>query len=641
MKGLLFLCFISLASIASDVPEADLDIFTDKPLKQMYFRYAEGSLRNTPAENWLTRWSRFDGIVLKAYPEEGAPFGEKERATLQRFKQKFPQKALFLHFNGRARDPDFREIVSSPQDYLYFAGTTNLSPVSASENKTTIRVDDPNVFARSRTLPDGVYDDVVIAKRNTNSSIDWSNFEHAKLLSVNLEKGLIVVQRDILNTGRVNLGKGQAYIARHAAKGPFFAGTKQRLWEYNWFAAGKKSDKKTRLQDTLSDFLASKLSGEAQFFDGVSLDVLTETRLARVGGYPTGLDLDQDGRADSSSSEFDLLHASAIYEFLKLLREKLPQDKLIFADGSYGSQRAVHLLNGIESEGWPSFRDPELLHWSSGLNRHQYWNTFGVKPQASYFKLSHYLTPENKKVNPTDKVRRLTVAAALMTDSIVVPAFKPKGVPFHKWPEFRELKNLGKALGPAQPLRLSKKTRLIGSDISKAQLQATVSKNVSFSIAPEGIKLLNVSEANPFCVQTNLDAKEFTVSILAKTKSDVLLPQSRPVVMLVQADNSSATLKSYIGETFFQTEHYFNKADGREICISRETLGDITLASVDVYVGPYVLTREYENALLVANPSHQAIKYPQGANFADFNDKNLDKKVRGLLIPMRDMLIVR
>ena len=74
---------------------AELDIFSDKPLKQMYFRYVEGSLRNAPRENWIKRWSRFDGVVLKAFGEEGGYFGDKERQTLRQYKQQYQNKALF------------------------------------------------------------------------------------------------------------------------------------------------------------------------------------------------------------------------------------------------------------------------------------------------------------------------------------------------------------------------------------------------------------------------------------------------------------------------------------------------------------------------------------------------------------------
>jgi hypothetical protein len=641
MKGLLLFCAVLTLTAHSSIANEELDVFSDKAVKQMYFRYAEGSLRNQSADKWIKRWSRFDGVVLKAFGEEGAKFGERELSTLRQFKKEFPKKALLLHFNGRARDPDFRQIVSSPQDYLYFAGTSNVTAISATQQQSVIEVADPSVFARKRTLPEGVYDDVVIVRRDSKKGIDWGYFEHAKLLSVDIKQRQIVIQRDLLGNGQVALEKGQAYIARHAAKGPFSQSTKQRLWEYNWFAAGQNTSNKTRLQETLSDFLVAKLSGQAEFFDGVSIDVLTESRIARVGGYPTGLDLDQDGNADKKSSQFDIQHAKAIYEFLQLLREKLPKNKLIIADGSYASQRAVHLLNGIESEGWPNFRDPELSQWSAGLNRHQYWNKFGIKPQLSYFKLAHYLTPKNKKILPSDNVRRLTVAAALLTDSIVVPALRPNGVPFHKWPEFRKLKNLGKALGPAQPLRLSSKQTLLSAGMSKKILAKKINTDSEFEIRSDHIYLPHVTETKPFCIQANIDAPEFTVSLTAKTTPDKLLPINRPAVLSVKAGRSSQKLKGYIGNTFFQSEYYFYKGEGRQICLRRETPGDLMLTNIDVYTGPYVLIREYENGLLISNPAHQSVRYDQDPDLLEFKDVSYREKVKNVLIPARDFLIVR
>lgn len=641
MNGLLLFYAAFTLSAHSPATSAVLDVFSDKPLKQMYFRYAEGSLRNQPADKWIKRWSRFDGIVLKAFSEEGGQFGEKELSTLRQFKKRFPKKTLLLHFNGRARDPDFRQIVSSPQDYLYFAGTTNVSAISASLQQSVIQVADPSVFARKRELPEGVYDDVVIVRRNKKSEIDWRYFEHAKLLSVDIEKRQIVVQRDLLGKGLVALEKGQAYIARHAAKGPFSQSTKQRLWEYNWFAAGQNVSKKTRLQDTLSDFLVSKLTNQAKFFDGVSIDVLTESRIDRVGGYPTGLDLDQDGDADNKSSKFDIQHSKAVYEFLQLLRDKLPKDKLVIADGSYASQRAVHLLNGIESEGWPNFRDPELLQWSAGLNRQQYWNKFGLHPQLSYFKLSNYLTSKNKKVLPSDNVRRLTVAAALLTDSIVVPALRPQGIPFHKWPEFRKLKNLGKVLGPAQPLRLSDKQTLLNANMSKTMIATKINTSSVFEVRSGHIYFDHVTETEPLCIQANIAASDLTVSLTVKTTSDKLLPSPRPSVLSVKAGRSSEKLKGFIGNDFFTSEYYFYKGDGKQICLRRETPGDLMVTEIVIYAGPYVLIREYENGLLIANPSHQTLQYDQDPSLLVFKDAGYRDKIKNLVIPARDFLIIR
>ena len=141
--GFVLVSFCGFGSLAGQKTIPELDIFSDKPLKQMYFRYAEGSLRHAPSEKWIKRWSRFDGVVLKAFGEEGGDFGDKERHTLRQFKQQYPKKALLLHFNGRARDPLFPLIKGQARDFLYFAGTKSSSNISSSETISTISVNGP------------------------------------------------------------------------------------------------------------------------------------------------------------------------------------------------------------------------------------------------------------------------------------------------------------------------------------------------------------------------------------------------------------------------------------------------------------------------------------------------------------------
>jgi hypothetical protein len=639
--GVVLASFCLFDSQAGQETPAQLDIFSDKPLKQMYFRYAEGSLRHAPSEKWIKRWSRFDGVVLKAFGEEGGYFGNKERQTLRQFKQQYPSKALLLHFNGRARDPLFPLIKGQARDYLYFAGTKSSSNISSSETISTISVKNPSVFAMTRSLPEGVYDDVVIVKYDRSNGIDWTQYEHAKLLEVDVEKRQIKVQRDITNKGRIALRAGQAHIARHAAKGPFFPKSKQRLWEYNWFAAADAYNASHSLQRSLIDFLVAQLTVSHSFFDGVSIDVLTETRLSRTGGYPGLLDLDQDGDGDIPTPASDLKHAKSMYQFLRNLRAALPSDKLIIADGDYVNQRAMDYVNGIESEGWPNYRDPQLVQWSSGLNKQLYWNQFGLLPHLSYFKLAAYFDDNNAKINPTDNVRRLTVAAAVLTDSIVVPAHRPHGLPFHKWPEFRPLKNLGKALGEVKTLRTSQAKNVISFGMAAKRIEQALVLKTKFKSESEFITFENVSEEKPLCLKVDTDNQEFTLSLNAKITPEPELPASRPKIISITAGPNSPELKGFVGAYFFESQYYFTAATAPTVCLSLESPGSLMVKNLDVFKGADIRYREFENAVLIANPSTQAMRLNDDSEPLQLSDLSYAKKLQTITIPARNFYILR
>lgn len=132
------------------------------------------------------------------------------------------------------------------------------------------------------------------------------------------------------------------------------------------------------------------------------------------------------------------------------------------------------MLNGIESEGWPSASDVELQQWSSGLNRHKFWQSFAQQPAISYIKVAKYHVPGKGSIEPEANIRRLVVAAGLLTNSAIVPAYKPNGLAFHKWPEFRKLKNIGKPLSELLVLTTSQLSPISYSPVKANQSDTTL-----------------------------------------------------------------------------------------------------------------------------------------------------------------------
>lgn len=631
---------ISFSFISHAEVDEQLDIFSDKPLKQLYFRYTEGSLRNMPQAAWLRRWSRFDGIVLKAYAEEGAPFTQKERDTLKHYKLTYPKKALLLHFNGRARDPLFQPIQGTARDFLYFSGTKNKSKISANETISKIYVEQAGVFRRSRSLPEGVYDDIVLVKVDPKNGLDWQQFEHAKLVEVNFDNRFIKVKRDITNVGRISGRQGEIHIAMHAAKGPFFSANKQRLWEYNWFAATDTVESKNTLQTSLVNFLTTELLEKNPYFDGVSIDVLTETRLSKVFGYSALLDLDQDGVGDKSSSKFDDLHSLAIYQFLEKLRLQLTNEKLIIADGASTNQRAVGLLNGIESEGWPNFRDPELRQWSSGLNRQRYWNKFGQQPRFSYFKLAEYLNRKNLKIIPSQSARRLSVAAAILTGAAISPAHRPKGLPFHKWPEFRKLSKLGKPVGEILSLRASNSTDLINEGKASQLLKKQLDPTQQFAQRTSLVRFEEVSKSHPLCFEVDVKGN-LTVELEAKVNSKVTLPSWRPLLVAMSSESSGEKRMGFLGQEFFDVDFYFADFEKGQVCISLDSASELLVKNLKIYSSSDIRYRSFENAVVIANPSKVQVKLTKDMFAKDPLGQLYSEKLHNVTLPASDYLIQR
>lgn len=567
----------------------DLDVFSDKPLKQLYFRYAEGSLKNAEPEKWVKRWGRFDGVVIKALNEEITGFDSKTTETLRLFKQTYPNKLLLLHFNGRASLPDFANHYAQSKDYLYFLGTTARSKILSSETQSTVKVDSVSAFSIRKGLRNNANEDVVIVAKNDDGSLNWDKTEHAKLVSIGKD-GSITLERDILKTGKVDLEANQAYIAQHVAKGPFSTAT-QRLWEYNWFQF--ETSKRT-LPISLPHYLNKQLQSQLEFFDGIQFDVLTEAHRTDNIGYPMKIDADADGKADRfSPSQYDEAHRNGIYSFLTNLRSKLGESRLILADGSYANQRATWLLNGIESESWPDDNDVELTQWSSGLNRHNYWRAFGRAPQLNYIKVADYHVPKKGKVEPTDNARRLVVAAGVLTDSAIVPAFRPKGLAFHKWPEFRKLKNIGRPIGEL--------VTLTTQSLRPVTLVKVAQKNIKFS--PQSLNNLTLPYAPSSCLTLPSPLNSVVVRLTAS-----LAKQSgkRPHVLSIGTPKDQQ--HTFVGNEDFTSWFNFENVGSSPLCLTVQD-GNDTLIVKELFYAPgdKVEARAFEKAVLFANNNNNEI----------------------------------
>ncbi|AEF05277.1 hypothetical protein [Alteromonas naphthalenivorans] len=629
MKHIFILTFILLSPLCL---AEELDVLSEKPLKQLFFRYAEGSLKNTEQEQWIKRWGRFDGVVVKAFNEEISGFNNKTNDTLAGFKKTYPNKLLLLHFNGRASLPTFSSQYASSHDYLYFLGTSAISELKDNEEKSTIKVRKTNAFSIRKNLKNNASEDVVIVELDNNGELNWSNTEHAKLISIN-KNGTVTLLRDTLNTGKIKLAANRAYIAQHVAKGPFSQET-QRLWEYNWF---KFEDNNRKLFSTLPDFLASNISKKYSFFDGLQFDVLTESHRTTNIGYPMKLDANSDGKPDKySSNEYSEAHAAGIYTFLKNLRKILAKKKLILADGSYANQRATWLLNGIESEGWPSASDVELQQWSSGLNRHKFWQSFAQQPAISYIKVAKYHVPGKGSIEPEANIRRLVVAAGLLTNSAIVPAYKPNGLAFHKWPEFRKLKNIGKPLSELLVLTTSQLSPISYSPVKANQSDTTLFRQETLNNSAKKL-------AATHCIDTSSALEGATIQMTATASSSAKSESERPALFYIGTQNNQQ--KTFYGNKPFTAWFSWENKNNSPICFAFETgTGKPEISNLLLSTGVKIEARVFEKAVLFANNNSTPIKVNAKLLAPISEHIEIDKVLKGrdeLVIPAKDIKTIR
>jgi len=97
------------ADDASSARLSALRILDGRYPMAFFFRGSEVAARRGAGnfEEWAAEFSRLGGIMGKCLDEEVPGTMVRNPDGFVRFKERFPDQAVLLHFNGNARDPLF------------------------------------------------------------------------------------------------------------------------------------------------------------------------------------------------------------------------------------------------------------------------------------------------------------------------------------------------------------------------------------------------------------------------------------------------------------------------------------------------------------------------------------------------------
>lgn len=446
-----------------------LDILHDEWPRAFFFRVAEGMSANprVPYESWDAQMSRLQGIMGKCLDEELPGRSTRNAPNFTQFKAAHPNQAVLLHYNGNSRDPRDNHGVFSAGHWLYFNGTAITADVPAVEGECELPVADPTLFRINMGRYQDKNEDIGLCLLDAEGRPDWSRSEQVELLGIDLERKVLRVRRGCFGTSPLALPAGKAYAAAHMTEGPW-GKRSNLLWFYNFSTRCPKDAQGRQCADVLVADLGHEFGpdGRLAAFDGLEFDVLS---FQHLGKGKRGPDMDADGRMDGGEFDGINTYGVGVYQFLAALRQELGEDRLIMADGhGPNHQRGFGLLNGIESEGWPTLNDFAVEDWSGGLNRHAYWDRAARPPVLNY--VNHKFIDGGEGITPDIPFsrHRLVLAAALFTNAAICYSFPPpaeKGQPFPIWDELwqgtdHQVVWLGKPLGSAQHLATREPNRL-------------------------------------------------------------------------------------------------------------------------------------------------------------------------------------
>jgi len=504
---------ITLGSTAVPGQEIDrLEVLTGGYPRAYFFRAAEGMASNQRVsyQRWEGCFSRLMGIEGKVLDEEVPGRSVRNVEFFTRFKKDHPEQLVLLHYNGNARDPRYQVEKFFAGHWLYFNGAKILRDVPAEAGETEIHVEDPSLFRVNTGRYRTSNEDIGLCLLDTDGRPDWHHSEQVELIAVDMRRETIRVRRACHGTRARAFPAGGSYAAAHMSEGPW-GHRSNLLWHYNYSKRCPLDEDGCTCADVLCRELAGRFlpSGELAAFDGLEFDVLHH-RAGRSGRL-RGPDCDADGQGDGGLFDGVNSYGVGVVEFCRKLRQKLGPGKLILADGmSLGNQRAFGILNGIESEGWPSLNDWEIRDWSGGLNRHRFWGQNGHPPVFNY--VNHKFVTRGEEPGTVRRpdvpfhVHRLVLAAAVLTDSAVCYSFAPPKEPKELlgiWDELRGGEEnrpgwLGRPLGTAVRLAAGwpDVLRGRGSPIGCALLEHATGQGVRLVVDKDELKVTALPGAN-------------------------------------------------------------------------------------------------------------------------------------------------
>ena len=387
-----------------------------------------------------------------------------------------------------------------------------------------------------------------------------------------------------------------------------------------------------------------------QWFDGVEFDVAREMFTATLGaehskkGKRCG-DLDVDGRGDDGFFDGVNSYSAGLYHFYELLRQRLGEDRLVMADGcdTTGIQQCYGVLNGVEAEfGFGAGPEKSVAPlWSREMNLFRQWHQFGRAPLLSYV---NHKAWSGRWYDVPFSFHRFVMAAGIMCDAAFTHFESVKREPGQFYATFDELLKgtergygwLGQPLG--EGIRLACRTPdLLGSDPSQAFVlhrltpfvgTKAVTENGQLRLSKSDEKDAAGCQSTPWPTFPNLIGKDGALGFrlqdipIPAQGADLLVmvryrgqplkvdAANRPreagiVVSGTAAQSSAASIISFVHREPFEAGFFFSTVPGgsRNLEFRCRGTAPVWIESIRVFAHPDVMIREFDNGLVLVNPS--------------------------------------
>ena len=617
-----------------------------------YFRTTEWDAANIQKgmtyAQWEQKYAALDAIEGKALAEEQVETertndeGLSKRDYFNRYKARFPEKMVILHFNGNARLPTYKPGTIFDGHWLYYAPTHVRSDLPAAGDQTNIRVDSTLPF----TLTEGRYEQngtdlclVRLVPQRSQGHVeqlvpDWNYTEQVTVTAIDAKLKTITVARARYGSTVRTFQKDRTLAFAHASEGPFGSkgGKPDLLWKYNYSLDAPKDTEGRTLPECLATELAALFAqnGKLERFDSIEFDA--------VGQHPkpeglyahhdipfsfTGTEV-KAGTAADGVTRYEL----GKQNFFALLRQQARPKLIIMADLC---QQGCGLLNGVESEGFPRSKYYDFVLFSERFNKLRYWQQHSAQPAFSYILGKFEFEAGARDVGPAGKAPMSAVRLQIAASTLCNAAY----FVFHK--RNRDDENI--PVWDELVMGKENKRYWLGQPLSDA---VWVAESLPDILAGDWRKHLIAEKGTLHAVDTGLTVQgndddlvlalrdipyrdnALLLSLTLHAEHPSKAPVTWPRLVSVSCGQEVKTwkkqelvLEAYVGQKSYTARFYFSKnkyeikapKNPCTVRIAIEGHEPVQIENIAVRNAPNAIYREFEHGLVLANPSDRSHSY--------------------------------
>lgn len=588
------------------------------------------------------------GLMQKFISEELVIDPEKA-SWANRYAEEHPEKLVMLHLNGEARQvQDFPEVMERyfPGHWVYEEGAMLTENVS--RTGTVLKVDDIKPFlkrgypVRNTSPLQHLPLKLLIVRLDGQGNRLWYESEFAEIEHVDASAGTVTVKRGIYGSRSLDFASGMAYVA------PLAGGLwgKHVMPYYNLSSSCPVDRNGKKANEVYAEEIASWFAegGILSAFDGIAFDV----NYFDVSEKGSGWDVDNDGNADGGWIAGKNVWKEGDIMFFRYLRELVGDEFIISSDAQHWSNQQIpDILDGMESEGLVQHNDM-WRGFSRAVNTHQYWKGHG-RSHVDY----RYVVMKIMGEDSMDalRYRRFGAASAFCLGAGVT------------WPvgdnteyssmdfvpeEFRVSGSLGRHTAPLVRYAMEREPSYsrpgASLDVSGDGLSCSVDvASLILSAEPAGTEDGNISEMCFAVKDVPVPSGDVVFSVTATVleyDSEIGRDNHVPAVMWLEPSVLPAYDKNKRYDGYFKdlyglfnserpetmTYYFRNMQEGiQDVFIKVRGADKIRIDDIRVYNAPDVLIRNFENGVIVVNPSLSEVK-------VDLSAYAGNKKKRGTVV---------